>query len=122
MGAFSYHRFIFLLACLDHWKVYNRLVPSCTVKTAIEVLCLYFSTSKKQHFCRASSFLTVFLFACAATNRGNLAFRTTIIEDIHLTIAAILFKVELNNSLFFCYYKHTRKKLSSFRCLQSMIP
>ena len=40
MGAFSYHKFIFLLACI---KVYNRLV---SVKTAIEVQHLRVSTSK----------------------------------------------------------------------------
>ena len=55
MGAFYYHRFIFLLACIDHWKVYNRLVPASTVKTAIEVQRLCVSTSKKRHFCQVSS-------------------------------------------------------------------
>ena len=37
MGAFSYHRFVFLLACIDCWNAYNRLVFACTVKTAIKV-------------------------------------------------------------------------------------
>ena len=112
---FSYQRFIFLLACIDCWKVYNRLVSACTVKTAIEVKCSCVSTSKKRHLCRASSFLTVvFLFACAAINWDKSAFRTTIIEDTHLTLAVILFKVEANNSWIFCYCKHTRKKLPSF--------
>ena len=32
--------------CIDRWKVYNRLVFMCTVKTAIEVKCLCVSTSK----------------------------------------------------------------------------
>ena len=36
-GAFSYHRFIYLLACIDRWKVCNRLVFGCTVKTTIKV-------------------------------------------------------------------------------------
>ena len=40
-----------------------------------------------------------FLFACAASNRSNLAFKTTIIEDTHLTLTVILFKVEANNYL-----------------------
>ena len=70
MSAFSYHRFIFLLACGDCWKVYNRLVSECTVKTAIEVQRLCVSTRKNGTFCRASSFLTSDLFACAATNRA----------------------------------------------------
>ena len=92
MGAFSYHRFIFLLACIDRWKVDNRLVSACTVKTTIEVKCLCVSTSKKRHSCRAYSFLIFFFVACAAINRVNLAFRTTIIEDTHLTLEVIPFK------------------------------
>ena len=100
MGDFSYHRFIFLLAFLDHWKVY-RISFACTVKTAIEVKCLCVSTSKKLHSLRAFPFLTVFWFACTASNRVNSALRTTVIEDTHLTLAVIPFKVEANNSLFF---------------------
>ena len=87
MGAFFYHRFIFLLACINRWKVYNRLSFACTVKTAIEVKCLSVSTSKKRHSCR-----------------DNLAFRTTMIEDAHLTLAVISFKVEAKNSLIFYHY------------------
>ena len=95
MGAFSYHRFIFLLARIDRWKVYDRLIFVCTVKTAIELKCLCVSTSKKRHSGRT------FLFACAAINRVNLAFKTTIIEDTQLTLAVIPFKVEANKSLIF---------------------
>ena len=125
MGAFSYHRFIFLLACIDCWKVYNRLVSACTVKTAIKVqhLCvstvkviLYvygFNWQKTGTFVGLLPFLSPsFFFACAATNRG-----TTIIEDTRLTLAAIPFKVEASNSLIFCHYKRTRKNLPSFRSL-----
>ena len=54
-------------------------------------------------------------FVCVCRNwSGNLVFRTTIIENTYLRLAAIPFKVEANNSLFFCYYKHTRKSLPSF--------
>ena len=56
-----------------------------------------------------------FVLACAAINRVNLAFRMTITEDTHLTLPVISFKVEANNSNFFCHYKHTRKNLPSFR-------
>ena len=56
-----------------------------------------------------------FVFLYAATNRINLAFRTIIIEDTHLTLAVISFNVEANDFLFFCPYKHTRKNLPSFR-------
>ena len=78
-------------------KVYNTLVSACTVKAAMEMQCLCVLTSKKMHFCRASSFLNA------------------IIEDTHLTLAAISLKVETNNSLIFCKYKYTTKKLPSFR-------
>ena len=99
MGAFSYHKFIFLLASIDRWKAYNRLVSAYTVQTAIEVQSLCVSTSKNGTFVGLLRLSPSFLFACAATNRGNLAFRTTIIEDTHLTLATIPFKVEANNSL-----------------------
>ena len=39
------------------------------------------------------------LFACAASNQANLAFKTTIIEDTHITLAGISFKVEANNTV-----------------------
>ena len=68
MGAFSYHRFIFLLACIDRWKVYNRLVFACTVKTATEVQRLCVSTSTKRAL--LSGFSLSFLFECAAANRA----------------------------------------------------
>ena len=60
-----------------------------------------FQLARKWHCCRASSFLTGCLFACAASNRANLVFKTTIIKDTHLKLAGILFKVETNNSLIF---------------------
>ena len=53
MGAFSYHRFIFLLACIDRWKAHTRLVSACTVKTAIEIQCACALTSKN---CTLSGF------------------------------------------------------------------
>ena len=108
MGAFSFHRFIFLLAFIDRWKVYNRLVFACTVKTAIEVQRLCVLTSKKWHFCRAC------LFPRTTINWANLAFRTTIIEDTHLTLAVILFKVEANNSLFFLPLQTYEKNFAQF--------
>ena len=47
MSAFSYHRFMLLLACIDCSKVDNRLISECTVKAAMKVQCLCVSTSKK---------------------------------------------------------------------------
>ena len=101
MGAFSYHRFIFLLANIDRWKVYNRLVFACTVKTAIEVKRLCVSISKNGTLVGLLRLARTFLFACVVTNRANLAFRMTVIEDTHLTLAVIPFNVEANNSLIF---------------------
>ena len=100
--------------CIDRCKVYNRLVSASTVKTAIDVKCLCVSTSKKRHYCRAFSFLTVCLFACATINRVNLAFKTTIIEDTHLTQAVIPFKVEENNSLIILLLQTYEKKIAEF--------
>ena len=123
MGAFSYHRFIFLLACIDRWKIYNRLVFACTVKTVIKVERQCVLTSKTLHCSRASSVLTVLLFACAASNRANLAFKTTIIEDTHLTLIGFLFKVEANNSLIFLSLQTYEKKFAEFPFLFiSIIP
>ena len=68
MSAFSYHRFIFLSACIDRWKVY-RLVSACTVKTAIEVQRLCGATSKDGAFVGLLRFSPSLLFAFAATNR-----------------------------------------------------
>ena len=117
MGAFSYHRFIFLLACIDRWKVYNRLVSVCTANTAIEVKCLCASTGKNVGLLHLAP---SFLFACAASNRPNLAFRKTIIEDTHLTLAVIPFKVETNNSLIFLPSQTSEKKFAEFPFLYSL--
>ena len=55
-------------------------------------------------------------FVCVRRNQpDNLAFRMTKVEDTHLTLEAIPFYVGVNNSLFSCHYKHTRKNLPSFR-------
>ena len=102
MGAFSYHRFIFLLACIDRWKVYNRLVFACTVNTVQNTaLLLGFFGSHR-------------FFVCMRRKRTNLTFKTTIIEDTHLTLASIPFKVEANNSLIFFAITNIREKFAEF--------
>ena len=106
MGIFSYHRFIFLLACIDRWKVYNRLVFACTVKTAVKVKHQCVSTSKTWHCCRASSFPTSFFVCVRRSNRTTLAFKTAII--------GILSKVEANNSLFFLPLQTYEKEFAEF--------
>ena len=52
------------------------------------------------------------LFACAINYRVNLVFKTTIIEDTHLTLAVVPFKVEANNSLIFLPLHTYKKKLA----------
>ena len=61
-----------------------------------------------------------FLLACAAINRVNLAFRTTIIEDTHLTLAVNSLKVEANNSLIFLLLQTYEKKFAKFLFLYSL--
>ena len=80
------------------------------MKTVIKVKRLCVLTSKTRNCGRASSVLTVFLFACAAKNRANLTFETSIIEDIHLTLIGILSKAEANNSLIFFAITNIREK------------
>ena len=85
------------------------------VKTAIKVKCQCVSTAKHGNLVGLLRFSPSFLFACPASTRANLAFKTTNIEDTHLTLGVNPFKVEANNSLIFCHYKHMRKNLPSFR-------
>ena len=59
-------------------------------------------------------FSLYFLFACAAINQANLAFKTTIIEDTHLTLAVIPFKIEANNLYFFTNIRE--KPVNLFYC------
>ena len=94
-------------------SIYNRLVFACTVKAAIEAKCLRVSTRKNGTVFGLFRFSLSFLFACAAIKRVNLAFKTTIIKNAYLTLAVIQFKVEANNSLIFCHYKHIRKILTN---------
>ena len=106
---------MFLMVCKDRWKVYNWLVFTRAVKTAIAVECLCVSTSKKTALL-PGFFISycLFLFACAAINRVNLAFRTTKIEDAHLTLAVIPFKLEANNFLNFLPLQKYEKKFAEF--------
>ena len=71
MGSFSYHRFIFLLACIDRWRTCNRLVSAWTVKTAIEAQCLCALTSKNGTFVGLLRFSSPFLIVYAVTNQAN---------------------------------------------------
>ena len=87
----------------------------CTVKTAIEVKFLFFSTSKKNGtLLGLFRFSLSILFARAAINQVNLAFRTTIIKDPHLTPAVIPFNVGANNPLIFLPLQTYAKKFAEF--------
>ena len=56
-----------------------------------------FQLAKNGTFVGLLRFSSSILFACAASNRVNLEFKATIIEDTHLTLAGISSKVEANN-------------------------
>ena len=80
------------------------------------------STSKKRYSLQTTEltlcfglfrFSLSFVFACAAIDQVNLAFKT-IIEDTHLTLAGIHFKVEANNSLIFLLLQTYEKKFDEF--------
>ena len=51
------------------------------------------------------------MFARAASNMASLALRATIIEDTHLTLEGIPFKVEANSSLIFLPLQTYEKKI-----------
>ena len=53
------------------------------------------------------------LFVCAS-NRTNIAFKMNIIEDTHLTLAGIPFKVEVINSLISLPLQTYEKKFAEF--------
>ena len=75
---------------------------------------MFLQLAKHDTFVRLLCFSPSSLFACAASNRANLAFKTTIIEDTHLTLAVILFKVKANNSLIFLLLQTCEKKFAEF--------
>ena len=73
-----------------------------------------FRLAKNGTLVKLLRFSLSFLFACAAISRVNLALRSTIIEDTHLTLAVIPFKVEAKNSLVILPLQTFEKKLSNF--------
>ena len=73
-----------------------------------------FQLAKNGTVVRLLRFSPLPMFACAATYRASLAFLTTIIEDTHLTLICIPFKVEVNNSLLFLPLQTYEKKFAEF--------
>ena len=61
--------------------------------------------------------LLTFLFACYASNPDNLAFKTTIIENAHLTLAVIPFKIRASNFLIFLPLQTYEKQFAEFLLL-----
>ena len=84
------------------------------VKTAIKVKRQFVLASKHGTLVWLLRFPLYFLFACAASNRANLALKTTIIEDTHLTLAGVPLKVEANDSLIFLLLQTYEKKFAEF--------
>ena len=101
------------------------------VKTAIEVQCLcastndslgrvIASTSKNRHL--SGFFGPTVVFVCARRNQlDNLAFRSTIIEDTHLTLAAIPCGVEGNYSLILNIQEKNLPNFLSFIVYNSLV-
>ena len=95
------------------------------LKTAKEISCLLFNHAQKS---LTSGFFVphrLFFVHLHCSQSSDLVFRTTVVEDTHLSLAVIPVKVGANDSLIFCYYKHTRKNLPGFRSCydyNSLIP
>ena len=69
----------------------DLLLRACIAKIATEVKCLC-STSKKCHrFCVCSDLTIIFCLHARRNKQCKIAFRTSRVEDTHLTLAAILF-------------------------------
>ena len=76
-----------------------------------------FQLAKRGTLVGLHRFSPSFLFACAASNKADLAFKMTIIDDTHRTLAVIPFNVEANNSLIFLPLKTYEKKFAEFLLL-----
>ena len=79
-----------------------------------------FQLAKNGTLVELFSFSLSILFACAAINRVNLAFKMAIIKDTHLTLAVFPFKVEANNSVIFLPFQTCEKKFVEFPFLYSL--
>ena len=116
-ALFFYHRFIFLLPCIDRWKVYIWLALRAQSRLREKLNVNVFKLAKHSTLVGLLRFSPSFLFVWAANNQANSAFKTTIIEDTHLTLIDIPFKVEANNSLIFLPLQTYEKKFAEFSFL-----
>ena len=110
MGAVSYHRFIYFYWLSYSIEIYNRHAIACVTKTAEGVECLLFGHGKRS---LASDFFVPCRLFLRRNQSSNSAFTTTVVEDTHLTLAAIPFKVEANNSLIFLLLQTYEKKFAA---------
>ena len=98
----------FLLACIVYWNIYNRLVITCIVKTAVGVKCLC-SASEKELLSSGFSFLIV--FDSLRAPQIIVKFSVFITVGVEDALAAILFQVGVNNFLIFFAVINIREKL-----------
>ena len=92
-----------------------ELLLRAVAKTVTEVKCLCFILEKRHCFCVCFS---PSCFVCMRRNQqGNLAFRTTGVEDPNLTLAAISFYIGTNHSLYFLLLQLYKKKIADFSFL-----
>ena len=65
--------------------------------------------------------VTVFVFIHTHNRLGiGIAFKTTRVKDTHPTLAAVLFQVKVNNSIFFLALQTYKKKFAEFPFLQDL--
>ena len=77
------------------------------------------------YLAKNATFLGFLRFAlpCLRTPQliGNLAFKTTSVEDTHLTLASIPFQVGVNDSLIILPLQTDEKKFDDFRISNSLV-
>ena len=105
MGAFSWLRCIFLLACIDHLKS-NRLVTACIAKKSVTAFVWL---------------APAFFLLARRDNQDNLAFRSTRVECISNTSSYSILSSGKQLFIKICGYRHTRKILLSFRSFRIYI-
>ena len=92
---------------------------ACMIKTSKEILRLLLSQKKKP--LTSGFFGSYVYFLCMRRNQSSdLAFRTAVVKDTHLTLTAIPFKVRANNSLIISLLRTYEKKFAEFLFLFSL--
>ena len=115
MGAFLRTQMYFLLACIDHWNICNRLVITRIVKSQEFSVCV---PLRKMRHCFQVSLLLIAFFCLRAP---KLTGRFDVQNDWcrrHTSNTSSYFISSRGKQLFklFCNYKHTKKILSFRSC------